>query len=187
MDFQVSPLSALTIVVIALANACNNSALKFRAWLTPESECACKAGKKCTCKVRVLIFDTGQVVIIGARTIADINQVYYRLKTLVNANFRDETDALPKSERFTTRMARLLCDDGFGVVKGNPSDSDPSIPGASYSGLLNVAGGEHSRMPAAVTETTTAAAVHVPVTEQEEVDHDLELLADMFEEAAFRE
>lgn len=77
--------------------------LKCKIWLTPSHACECSGGggggsasemldealqnilgkqSKCSCAVKMLIFKTGRIVITGARTVQDINNVFFRIKKL---------------------------------------------------------------------------------------------------------
>jgi hypothetical protein len=77
--------------------------LECRIWLTESYTCVCgkmgtKKGKdsydtimlpgagshrKCSCVVKLLIFKTGCLVITGARRLADVNAVFFRIKSLL--------------------------------------------------------------------------------------------------------
>lgn len=79
--------------------------LKCKIWLTKSHTCECTStlrieaiddeleeplkriiGKqrKCSCAVKMLIFASGRIVITGARSVSDINGVFYRIKQLVS-------------------------------------------------------------------------------------------------------
>jgi len=87
--------------------------LKLRVWIHPQDQCMCNT-LKCPCKVKMLIFDNGNVIIVGARSIRHVNQVFYRFKALV-PQYIDESAPLPRALRFEARMARLLDDEHIGV------------------------------------------------------------------------
>lgn len=58
--------------------------LTCHVWLTKDYKCHCKTGnKKCKCKLRVLLFETGQVVLPGCKSIEDMNKVFYRVRQAV--------------------------------------------------------------------------------------------------------
>lgn len=70
--------------------------LECKIWLNENYRCECgRAGKaggaipgagsqrKCSCVVKLLIFDTGRLVITGARRLQDVNAVYFRIKAQV--------------------------------------------------------------------------------------------------------
>lgn len=93
--------------------------LKLRVWIKPPEECTCGT-LKCPCKVKMLIFDNGNVIIVGARSIKHINEVFYRFKALV-PRFEDYTAELPRHMRFESRMARVLATQNVGVSLDNVS------------------------------------------------------------------
>lgn len=72
--------------------------LECKIWLTENYRCECGKGRrntlsqllpgvgaqrKCSCVVKLLIFDTGRLVITGARRLADVNAVFFRIKVLM--------------------------------------------------------------------------------------------------------
>lgn len=91
--------------------------LKLRVWVEPRDKCTCNT-LKCPCKVKMLIFDNGNVIIVGARSIKHVNQVFYRFKALV-PQYEDHTVQLPRHMRFEARMARLLNTTNTGVTLDN--------------------------------------------------------------------
>ena len=93
--------------------------LKLRVWIKPPSECMCEK-LKCPCKVKMLIFDTGKIIIVGARSTRDVNSVFYRFKLLV-PQFVEHGQQLPRNKRFEARMARLLGEGNLGVPLDNVS------------------------------------------------------------------
>lgn len=90
--------------------------LKLRAWVKPQEECQCEhAALKCQCKVKLLIFDTGRIIITGARSVRDINQVFYRFKAIA-PSYVDEKEELPRNERYQARIKSLLEDKNVGAI-----------------------------------------------------------------------
>ena len=87
--------------------------LKLKVWVSDPSKCTCKK-IKCPCKVQMLIFDTGKVIIVGARSTRVINSVFYRFKSLV-PKYVDYGSQLPRKQRFEARVARLLGTQNVGV------------------------------------------------------------------------
>lgn len=87
--------------------------LKLRVWVLPQDQCKCNT-LKCPCKVKMLIFDNGNIIIVGARSIRHVNQVFYRFKALV-PKYTDNDVQLRRTMRFEARMARLLDDEHLGV------------------------------------------------------------------------
>ncbi len=113
--------------------------LKCKIWLTQEHRCVCKSssgkhrtpatptqqqqdddvsiviGKqnKCTCAVKVLIFDSGCIVVTGGRHVRDVNSVFFRIKHLA-PQFKSGTgDALiPKEDRFYQRLSAMMVPTG---------------------------------------------------------------------------
>ena len=101
---------------------------KGKIWLTHSNQCECEAsdvnrlhahhsteeqkllGKrsKCKCAVKVLIFDTGQVVITGGRSIQDINSVLARIRNLAPHFESAQQEDVPKDERFYQRLSCMM-------------------------------------------------------------------------------
>jgi TATA-box binding protein (TBP) (component of TFIID and TFIIIB) len=67
-------------------------------------------GGKCSCAVKMLIFDTGRIVVTGARTVQDINNVFFRIKKLT-AQF-SMSSTIPKNDRFYSRLSTMLVPTG---------------------------------------------------------------------------
>ncbi|MBX9636405.1 MAG: hypothetical protein K2Q45_02500 [Nitrosomonas sp.] len=108
--------------------------LKCKIWLTQSHMCECKQqqappkvdtelaeplalilGKtsKCSCAVKMLIFDTGRIVVTGARTVQDINNVFFRIKKLTGKFSMTNTNAaIPKDDRFYSRLSTMLVPSG---------------------------------------------------------------------------
>lgn len=96
--------------------------LKCKIWLTETQTCTCNGGgsgddeiekvigkhitPKCTCIVKMILYDTGQVVIIGARSVADVNSVFFRIKQEIPRLPRDEV--IPKNGRFYKRLGNMM-------------------------------------------------------------------------------
>ena len=107
--------------------------LKCKIWLTDSRTCVCGAGSrghddddeddeedddlgnivgkqiattKCSCIVKVILYDTGQVVIIGARSVADVNTVFFRIKQEIPRLPRDKI--VPKDGRFYKRLGDMM-------------------------------------------------------------------------------
>lgn len=101
--------------------------LKFKVWTTDTQRCECAmainlededdedevnqvAGPKtkCACVVKCLIFDTAELVVTGARSVAVVYSVFYRIKRLA-VDFEDKEGGLiPKEMRFRHRLARMM-------------------------------------------------------------------------------
>ena len=91
--------------------------LKLRAWVKPQEKCTHEnSSLKCPCKVKLLIFDSGNVIITGAKSVEDVNQVFYRFKRIVS-KYEDSSAELPKHMRREYRLAQLLEAEGVGVKK----------------------------------------------------------------------
>ena len=103
---------------------------KGKIWLTENNQCVCRikiepgteqhqedddtitqiTGKrgKCKCSVKVLVFDTGHVVITGARTISDVNSVFARIRMLAPDFQSDQQNAIPREDRFYHRLSTMM-------------------------------------------------------------------------------
>lgn len=94
--------------------------LECKIWLTETYQCVCgRAGRgtalgrslpgagtqrKCSCVVKLLIFDSGRLVITGARRLQDVNAVYFRIKAQVGEFHTDNT----VDRRFYSRLSTML-------------------------------------------------------------------------------
>lgn len=60
--------------------------LTCHVWLTKDYACRCTAKNKksCKCSLRVLLFDTGKVVLPGCQSIEIMNAVFYRVRKAVD-------------------------------------------------------------------------------------------------------
>lgn len=88
-------------------------ALKMLIWLRCKDLCKCKSKKRnksCDCNAKSLIFDTGELVITGCKTIHDLNLCYHRISSLLEQDQTlHETDALlPRNQRFEARRQKML-------------------------------------------------------------------------------
>lgn len=86
--------------------------LQFRVWIKPRQECTCirKKGKfGCKCNVRVILFDTGKIVITGNRSIEAVNTTLSLLNELFLQQEYVSTDPLlPSHLRYNARKELLL-------------------------------------------------------------------------------
>jgi TATA-box binding protein (TBP) (component of TFIID and TFIIIB) len=99
----------------------NFPGLKCRIWLTDTHTCHCKGkrqthaelqaavGKtsKCVCVLKVLVFDTGQLVITGGHSVEDVNSVYFRIKALA-PRYEHTKNVIPRESRFYQRLSSML-------------------------------------------------------------------------------
>lgn len=116
--------------------------LKCKIWLNQDHRCACKTGKrgpgtpgppatprrageedeiaivigkqnKCICAVKVLIFDSGCIVVTGGRHVSDVNSVFFRIKHLAPQFKSGNSDApIPKEDRFYQRLSAMMVPTG---------------------------------------------------------------------------
>lgn len=121
--------------------------LKLRVWIRDPAECKCES-IKCPCKVQMLIFDTGRVIIVGARSTRDVNSVFYRFKALV-PQYVDHGKQLPRNQRFEARVARILGHQQVGV----PLEDMQNIQSVSYGGAKKRARGAKSEVDTFWDET----------------------------------
>jgi TATA-box binding protein (TBP) (component of TFIID and TFIIIB) len=123
--------------------------LKCKIWLTASYGCECPAATaappaalaaatateetdasapppltKCSCAVKVLIFDSGQLVITGAKRVADINSVFFRIKNLAATQYAAATPASGGGggggKRFYERMSAMMVPTGLTGKKTKP-------------------------------------------------------------------
>ncbi len=99
--------------------------LKFKMWLNEEQTCQCKRSAKqrkiddvekvvgkvgrCTCVVKVLVFKTGEVVVTGAKSQEDVQNVFLWMKQYVPSQY--ELDA----SNFYKAMSQIMVK-GKGIV-----------------------------------------------------------------------
>jgi TATA-box binding protein (TBP) (component of TFIID and TFIIIB) len=109
--------------------------LKCKIWLTEERQCMCNVGggggksnmisssssskeddqiqviigkqNKCICAVKVLIFDTGMIVITGGRTLLAVNSVLQQIRSLT-PTFESNGQPIPKEDRFYARLSTMM-------------------------------------------------------------------------------
>jgi TATA-box binding protein (TBP) (component of TFIID and TFIIIB) len=109
--------------------------LKCKIWLTPEHMCVClvkktvakddpelctilgkgSTGQSCVCSVRVLIFDSGKIVITGGHHVRDVNSVFFRIHELApQFQSRPANSRLPvlREDRFYQRLATMMVPSG---------------------------------------------------------------------------
>lgn len=87
--------------------------LKCRMWLTTSGRCEC--GKpKCLCSIKVLVFDTGRIVITGGRSIRDVNSIYFRIRAIAPEFASGNSDTvIPREDRFYQRLSSMLVPTGL--------------------------------------------------------------------------
>lgn len=114
---------------------------KGKIWLTQSNQCECGVnggsesdeplkkliGKraKCKCSVKVLVFDTRQVVITGGRAIEEINVILKRIRNLAPHFENTSQDDIPKEERFYKRLSTMMV---AAVGSDGTSSSAKTIP-----------------------------------------------------------
>lgn len=110
--------------------------LKCKIWLTSEHMCVCHSSVKreevhddpdvrkvlggsakqssCVCSVRVLIFDTGKIVITGGRHVCDVNSVFFRIHELAPQfeSHSGNNDKVLREDRFYQRLANMMVPSG---------------------------------------------------------------------------
>lgn len=100
-------------------------AAKASVWLTDDKKCQCKkqqqeddevgavmdkmggGRKKCACTVKALIFDTGEIVLIGARRVQDVNTIFYKMKAML-PRYKSTSAVVPREERFYQRIGSMM-------------------------------------------------------------------------------
>jgi TATA-box binding protein (TBP) (component of TFIID and TFIIIB) len=137
--------------------------LKCAMWLTNSGMCECQR-IKCVCSVKVLVFDTGKIVITGGRSIHDINNIFYRIKAII-PSFRTQAPGvhdssnnkryvIPKADRFYARLSTMLVPSGFTM-----KDVDSVIPAElDEAEALATLFSHQLNFPAATAPTTTTQA-----------------------------
>ena len=104
-------------------------AAKASVWLTSDKKCHCaqsmhedsdvvnvmgKIGrKKCACTIKALIFDTGEIVLIGGRRVQDVNEIFYKMKAMLPM-YKSTSRVVPKEERFYQRIGTMMGKSGGG-------------------------------------------------------------------------
>ncbi len=115
---------------------------------------------KCTCVVKVLVFDTGRIVITGGRFVRDVNSVFFRIKHLApqfksgGGSSGGATSSIPKEDRFYQRLSAMMVPTGMTTKQAKliqrpemkPSDAIASVISSSGSGapsfLMSLVSGE---------------------------------------------
>ena len=94
---------------------------KGKIWLTESIRCECDAGApgvipskrvKCKCNIKVIVFDSGQVVITGGRTIEEVNAGFRRIRKLAPSFESSNQTDVPRDERFYKRLADMMVPTG---------------------------------------------------------------------------
>lgn len=95
---------------------------KGKIWLTENMRCECNASApgvlpskrvKCKCNIKVILFDSGQVVITGGRTIEEINACFSRIRQLAPAFESVHQGHVPRDDRFYKRLAEMMVPTGM--------------------------------------------------------------------------
>lgn len=100
--------------------------LKFKLWLNEEQRCQCNKRRKvvvendvekvigkttrCRCVVKVLVFKTGEVVVTGAKSQEDVQNVFLYMKSFVPSQFE------LADENFYKNMSKMMVQ-GKGIVQ----------------------------------------------------------------------
>jgi TATA-box binding protein (TBP) (component of TFIID and TFIIIB) len=87
--------------------------LKFLIWLRPKSQCPCtrkRKNKSCDCNARLLLFDSGTIVITGCKDLQGVNLSKHLIQTLLGQDkaYLETDSELPKHLRFEARRKKLL-------------------------------------------------------------------------------
>jgi len=94
---------------------------KGKIWLTESVQCECEAGAsgvvpskrvKCKCNIKVIIFDSGQVVITGGRTIEEVNAGFKRILQLASSFESSDQENVDREDRFCRRLAHMMVPTG---------------------------------------------------------------------------
>ena len=93
-------------------------------------------GGKCSCAVKMLIFDTGRIVVTGARTVQDINNVFFRIKKLTTQF--SMTATIPKNDRFYSRLSTMLVPTGETMKQVKVFAAPPACGGGGGGHLSNI-------------------------------------------------
>ena len=124
--------------------------LKCKVWLTESHSCECSASsssfalakeeaptdddllpiilgkqKKCICAVKLLVFDSGRIVITGARSIENVNNVYFRIKRLI-VHFTKQQGDLQQRAQVKSELKTLLVKPANQVFVASPAPAAPA-------------------------------------------------------------
>jgi TATA-box binding protein (TBP) (component of TFIID and TFIIIB) len=82
-------------------------------WLKPKDQCTCTKKKKnrsCDCNCRVVLFDTGKMIITGCKDLNGIavSKSRVRLLMMSEPSLQDNTEELPRNLRFQARREQML-------------------------------------------------------------------------------
>ena len=103
-------------------------------WITKDKKCHCakaadkdsdvknvmgKIGrKKCACTIKSLIFDTGEIVLIGGRRVQDVNETFYKMKAMLPM-YESTENVVPKEDRFYHRIGTMMLKSASGNRNAN--------------------------------------------------------------------
>lgn len=113
-------------------------ALILLVWLKNKSECQCKSNKKnrsCDCNARVLLFDNGNFLITGCKTIKGVQLARSRIKFLLSdEDLHDKSgQIIPKHLRYKHRRKKCLGIIEFAGWSGTQKKKDKTlINGVSF-------------------------------------------------------
>lgn len=95
---------------------------KGKIWLTDSMRCECAASApgvpqskraKCKCNIKMILFNSGQVVITGGRTIEEINACFSRIRHLASSFESAGQKNVPRDVRFYKRLAEMMVPTGM--------------------------------------------------------------------------
>ena len=83
----------------------------FLVWVEPKSMCTCETKKEsnesCICNVNTSLFDSGNVILTGSKTIENTNRAKHKLMSFTK-EFIDNDKILPKNERYEARRQDIF-------------------------------------------------------------------------------
>lgn len=122
-------------------------------------------GGKCSCAVKMLIFDTGRIVVTGARTVQDINNVFFRIKKLT-AQF-SMSATIPKDDRFYSRLSTMLVPTGETMKQVKvvvPASAALGEGGGHLSNIMSTMEQKTKRQKNSTTTTVATATANTSTT-----------------------
>lgn len=90
---------------------------------------------KCTCVLKVLVFDSGRIVITGGRSVRDVNAAFFRIKHLA-PQFKSGDLTIPKEDRFYKRLSAMLVPTGMTTKQAKVVKREEMKPSEAVASVL---------------------------------------------------
>jgi len=145
--------------------------LKCQMWLTESGHCECKL-PKCVCAMKVLIFDSGRIVITGGRSVRDVNSIFFRIRAIApQFASGDAGVVIPREDRFYQRLSTMLVPSGatmkdMEIVAPGEMDEDEALA-TLFEEQASLIDNKDAEYPPLIDVGNPAAAAAAPIPDQE--------------------